>query len=76
MLLATTIFAQPMGSQSEGERGRRGGGRRGAPPQEALQACAELSFGDSCEFTHNGRTESGTCFQPESSKPLACKPQR
>lgn len=74
-LASVGTFAQDYNSSDSSSQGRRGKRR---PPQEALNACSDLSSGDSCEFTsqRDGRSLSGTCFQPSTDKPLACKPNR
>lgn len=48
------------------------GGKR--PPKEALDACNEKRAGDDCSFSSPRGSESGTCFTPDSAKPLACRP--
>ncbi len=53
----------------------QGGGRERRPPREALEACQGKASGTACEF--KGRSEGqvkGTCWSPEESLPLACKP--
>ncbi len=57
--------------QDQSQSGR-GGGRR--PPREALEACKNKSSRDTCSFTGRGENLSGICFSPDSSKPLACRP--
>jgi hypothetical protein len=55
------------GPPKEGEHPR--------PPKESLEACAKKSSGSSCEFTgKNNEKVTGTCFQPNTSLPLACRP--
>lgn len=49
------------------------GQRPPRPPQEALDACANLSDGASCSFTAHGHTMTGTCHGPEGLPP-ACVP--
>ena len=45
------------------------------PPKEALEACAKKKSGDPCSFTGMKKEKvEGTCFSPEKSKPLACRP--
>lgn len=56
------------GGQERGECPRR-------PPPEALAACEGKSAGTSCQFSHEGRDVSGTCFTPASDRPLACRPE-
>ena len=63
--------------QKSGQQGRSDAGSGGLkrPPKEAVMACQSLSAGDSCSFEgRQGKSLDGTCFTPESSKPLACKP--
>jgi hypothetical protein len=50
-----------------------GGGRPPRPPQEAIDACENLSEGASCSFTGHGHTMTGTCHGPEG-LPSACMP--
>ena len=65
---------QGQGGSEQGQGGQQGGHRRGPPPQ-ALAACANSTSGAQCSFEgREGRTVSGTCFAPESSLPLACRP--
>ncbi|MEZ4703697.1 MAG: hypothetical protein R3A11_00595 [Bdellovibrionota bacterium] len=45
------------------------------PPKEALDACQSKQAGDPCSFEGMHGNVSGTCFTPETSKPLACKPE-
>ena len=64
---------QPNGSN--GDQNMPGPGRHRAPPPEALKACESKKSGDSCSFEgRDKKTIDGSCFSPESSKPLACKP--
>ncbi|QIZ77600.1 hypothetical protein [Ferrimonas lipolytica] len=55
----------------------RDGGPRNGPPEEALQACVELSEGDSCSFEgRRGEAIEGQCIviKQEDNDGLACKP--
>lgn len=45
----------------------------GGAPAEAIAACKTSTAGQSCSFTGQRGTETGTCFAP-SDKALACKP--
>jgi hypothetical protein len=52
-----------------------------APPQEAIDACANAKSGDACTFTLPARdgsgsshTITGTCGTPPEQTTLACKP--
>jgi 4-amino-4-deoxy-L-arabinose transferase-like glycosyltransferase len=48
---------------------------RQGPPQEALDACSNLTHGDACSFTQqNGNTINGTCITPPNLDQLACAP--
>ncbi len=49
-------------------------GRRHGPPPEALSACAGLSDGVACAFTHHGDNLTGTCRKGPSSEAAACMP--
>ncbi len=52
------------------------GTRPGGAPQEALDACASLTQGESCSFTQaNGNTVKGSCITPPNLDMLACAPQ-
>ncbi|MBI5951528.1 MAG: glycosyltransferase family 39 protein [Chloroflexi bacterium] len=52
------------------------GTRPGGAPQEALDACANLTEGTSCSFTQaNGNTINGSCITPPNLNALACAPQ-
>lgn len=46
------------------------------PPPEALEACESLASGDECSFSGPQGKVEGTCFTPDSSKPLACRPNQ
>jgi 4-amino-4-deoxy-L-arabinose transferase-like glycosyltransferase len=59
-------------AQTQGGQGTRPGGA----PQEALDACASLTQGESCSFTsQNGNTVNGSCITPPNLDDLACAPQ-
>lgn len=51
-----------------------GMGHHRGPPQEAVQACANLSANAACSFTMGGRAVTGTCFAPPMGGGLACRP--
>lgn len=44
------------------------------PPRESILACEQRSYNEECEFRHQDRVLRGTCFSPNESLPLACKP--
>lgn len=44
------------------------------PPPESLAACKNRKLNDACSFTSSRGAMSGSCFQPDASKPLACRP--
>jgi hypothetical protein len=67
MLFVVSAFAA-----SNDRPGPQNGRRR--PPREAMEACKEKSSGASCEFSGKHGKISGKCWSPDSSKPLACKP--
>jgi hypothetical protein len=80
--LSSSAFAQQSTSTPQGTSGAQGPtgpSRPGAPrtpPPEALAACAGKAAGASCTFQHKERTETGSCFTPDPSLPIACKPVR
>jgi hypothetical protein len=53
-----------------------GSAQHRGPPAEALAACQGHKFNDACSFGSPHGTENGTCFQPDGSHPLACRPAR
>ncbi|MCP4138863.1 MAG: hypothetical protein GY755_00975 [Chloroflexi bacterium] len=59
--------------QDNGTSGQPSPDRR-TPPDEAIEACTNLSVGDTCKFTWEKGTETGLCETVESQ--LACSPQR
>jgi len=52
------------------------GGRRGhrGPPEEAIDACADLTEGDDCAFVVPERNLEGTCRSMRRSDEIACMP--
>lgn len=71
-LAALLPIAGVAGAQGRGPGDER---RPRRPPQEALDACADKSSGDSCSFEGPDGTISGTCFAPSEDLPVACRPQ-
>jgi hypothetical protein len=68
-LFALSTFAQP----KQGN-GPQGGEHRGPPP-EALAACKTAKADAACSFKgRQSEIVKGTCWAPDKSKPLACKP--
>ncbi|MEI7702999.1 MAG: hypothetical protein WCK73_00220 [Deltaproteobacteria bacterium] len=80
LALSSFAFAQQSTSNSgTGAQGPSGPARSGGPrtpPPEAVAACSGKSAGAACTFQHKERTETGTCFTPDASMPVACKPAR
>jgi hypothetical protein len=80
--LSSSAFAQQAAQNQQptsGGQGPSGPARAGAPrtpPPEAVAACSGKSAGASCTFQHKDRTETGSCFAPDASLPIACKPVR
>jgi len=70
---ATLGVAASASSLGEGPPGRRG---RQGPPEEALEACANIDVGTPCSFTSSrGDSLSGTCTaRPDDSSQVACRP--
>jgi hypothetical protein len=82
LALSSTALAQQSPSTQQGASGAQGpsgpprpGGPR-TPPPEAVAACSGKAAGASCTFQHKDRTETGSCFTPDASLPVACKPVR
>lgn len=70
---ATLGVAASASSFGEGPAGRH---RGDGPPEEALEACADVDVGGSCSFTsRRGDSLSGTCTaRPDDSSQVACRP--
>jgi hypothetical protein len=68
-MVTAAVFAQPQPPQ-----GGASGARRGPPP-EALKACEGRKSGDACSFTSPRGKAEGSCWAPDTSKPLACRPK-
>jgi hypothetical protein len=77
LLLTSGALAQQSTTSSQGGQGGapRPGGPR-TPPPEAVAACSGKSAGATCTFQHKDRNETGSCFTPDPSMPVACKPVR
>jgi hypothetical protein len=85
LLVSSVALAQQsstgQGSSSAGQggQGQPGGVRPGpprTPPPEAVAACSGKTAGASCTFQHKDRAETGSCFTPDPSTSIACKPFR
>lgn len=71
--LLTAVLWSASADAQDTDRGQDPRGR-GGPPQEAVEACAAASQGDSCSFAgRRGETVQGSCEAPED-MPLACRP--
>ena len=70
--LLTCLLYTSLSCAAPNDRGRPQG-----PPPEAIDACANLSEGDSCSFTgRRDDTVEGTCMRPpEGGDELACAPE-
>lgn len=63
----------PLANAEQGERS----GRRGAPPQEALDACVGKVEGNVCSFSgHRGEEEGACAVSPRDEEIIACRPER
>lgn len=71
MALASSALAQSAGADTLPAAGERRG-----PPPESIAACKAAALNQACSFTVGARAEKGSCFQPDASKPLACRPAR
>jgi hypothetical protein len=68
--LLAALFASPLAALAQEEPGT---GRHHGPSLESIAACEGQPAGASCTFTHHEHSIQGTCFTPDSSKPLACR---
>ncbi len=68
----------PPSPVASGAQGATGPARRSppTPPPAAFAACSGKAAGAPCTFQHKDRTETGTCFTPDPSQGIACKPSR
>lgn len=72
VLILTSCLSIPLANAEPGERG----GRRGGPPQEALDACVGKIEGDACSFSGRRGEAEGTCVvSPRDEEILACRPE-
>jgi len=62
------------GNQQSGRQNPQGGNGGQQPPQEAINACVNLSQGAACTINAPNGQISGTCNQPPNSNQLACMP--
>jgi hypothetical protein len=60
---------QPNGNQPQGQ-----GRGAGTPPQEAIDACINLSQGEACSVNTPKGQVNGTCGMPPNASQLACMP--
>lgn len=79
LLLTTALAAcvdDATASNTQSSTDPTGSGAHRPPPQESLDACASLTAGAACSFDLDSHHITGTCYQPDASKPLACKPDQ
>ena len=70
-LLVVTCLSIPFAHAKPGERG----GKRGGPPPEALEVCANQTEGAACSFSGRRGDVEGTCIVlPQGEEQLACAP--
>ena len=81
LLLGTLVFVTVRLAAADESRpqpppqGERPPARK--PPQEAIDACANLAVDAACSFTIRDQTISGTCKTlPDNASQLACRPDR
>ncbi len=75
--MATACVDDATASNSQSATSAQGSGchRPPPPPQQAIDACANLSAGASCAFDIDSHHVTGTCRQgPNGNGPLACAP--
>jgi hypothetical protein len=65
---------QPLPEQNQAQDDGLPMQQGGTPPDEAIEACTNLSEGDTCEFTWEKGAETGVCEMVQGQ--LACSPER
>lgn len=72
VVLSFAIFSNAMAAGEDGGKPRRGG-----PPAEAFEACANLAVDDACSFSSPRGEASGQCVAPPrgDEQQLVCKPE-
>ncbi|MCH9687827.1 MAG: hypothetical protein K0V04_40730 [Deltaproteobacteria bacterium] len=71
VVLAFALNPPPGGGQG----GESNGHRPPPPPREAIDACTDKQTDDDCSFAgREGESISGSCWAPDTEKPLACRP--
>jgi hypothetical protein len=74
--LALTGCAEETSTQTQAASTKAPGHMCQQPPQQALDACANLTAGAACSFDADGHHIDGTCRNgPDGQGPLACAPQ-
>ncbi len=74
--LLTIIATISLSSLTTVNAEERKGPRRGKPPTEAFEACANMSADDSCSFTPPHGEVTGTCkVPPRGDEELVCAPK-
>ncbi len=62
------------GGQGAGQQGQQPTQGQGLPPQEAINACTNLTQGAACSFSTPNGTVNGTCGTPPNTSQLTCMP--
>lgn len=74
-ILICSILSIGLALSVYSQEGKPESGGHPKPPKEALDACVGKTAGASCEFSgRNQEKVTGTCFQPNTNLPLACRP--
>jgi hypothetical protein len=74
-LFASVTLAAMAGLPTKHALAANDNGGPPAPPQEAIDSCANQSEGATCTLSFHGRSIEGTCAQgPGGNEPLACMP--
>ncbi len=74
-LLASMTFAALTGLAPNRASAANDNGGPPAPPQEAIDACANQQEGATCTVSFHGQSVQGRCVKgPEGQEPLACMP--
>lgn len=69
------LSGEGQGAGQQSQQPTQGQGLVGQPPQEAINACINLTLGAACSISTPNGTINGTCGSPPNSSQLTCMPQ-
>lgn len=71
LTLPATVLAQQLKNNQHNYPDNE---QRSRPPIQSREACQGKAVNESCTFDGEEAAMTGTCWQPNASKPLACRP--